>query len=368
MITFNQNDTYKVSHINKNEKQAIDYKVLTRLYTPLIGSIATSLYLVLESELALNKKNQKHNNMLRLTKLSKLNMNQLNEALAELEKYKLVEFKGNKRIQDDYLIVLKPCKSAIEILEDTKFVDNLQVTIDSNYLEQIKNYFISSDDISSEYVSIENISLDSEPQDELIFERLYTKYPVNSLSWYIDENTKKEILRLKKLFKLNYDQIEAAMLNSFVVKDDTTEVDVRKLNEYIEKVYGNSVSSIIDMFEREKPINYYSKMLKRNLFPRETDMINELLDRYKICDGIMNTIINYYFNYKKNSNGDPRNYFIKIIESMKMAGVETTKDAVEYLRENNQKYKKQNENKKEQEKPQESDADVESLIGLLKEM
>ena len=55
MFTFSTLDTYKISHGKKSEKFTVDYKVLVRLYEPIIGSIALSLYLTLESEFSLNK-------------------------------------------------------------------------------------------------------------------------------------------------------------------------------------------------------------------------------------------------------------------------------------------------------------------------
>ena len=55
MYTFATLDTYKITHEKKNEKFTIDYKVLLRLYAPIIGATAVSLYLLLESEASLNK-------------------------------------------------------------------------------------------------------------------------------------------------------------------------------------------------------------------------------------------------------------------------------------------------------------------------
>ena len=49
MYTFATLDTYKITHEKKNEKFTIDYKVLLRLYAPIIGSTALSLYLLLET-------------------------------------------------------------------------------------------------------------------------------------------------------------------------------------------------------------------------------------------------------------------------------------------------------------------------------
>ena len=44
MYTFATLDTYKITHEKKDEKFTIDYKVLLRLYAPIIGATAVSLY------------------------------------------------------------------------------------------------------------------------------------------------------------------------------------------------------------------------------------------------------------------------------------------------------------------------------------
>ena len=63
MYTFATLDTYKITHEKKDEKFTIDYKVLLRLYAPIIGATALSLYLLLESEASLNKHSKTKQNI-----------------------------------------------------------------------------------------------------------------------------------------------------------------------------------------------------------------------------------------------------------------------------------------------------------------
>ena len=97
MFTFATLDTYKISHGRKSEKFSVDYKVLVRLYEPIIGSIAMSLYLTLESEFSLNKFSKTTNQIARLHKLTRIDDASFNEAIELLKKYDLLSYKANQR-------------------------------------------------------------------------------------------------------------------------------------------------------------------------------------------------------------------------------------------------------------------------------
>ena len=79
MFTFSQFDTYKISPVKKDVKFIVDYKVLVRLYEPIIGSIAMSLYLTLESEISLNKHTRTSINIARLHKLLQITEKKFND-------------------------------------------------------------------------------------------------------------------------------------------------------------------------------------------------------------------------------------------------------------------------------------------------
>ena len=376
MKTFNTNDTYRVSHKDKNQKQNIDYKVLTRLYTPIIGCNATGLYLVLESELSLNKGKKDKPTILRLIQLSGLSkLDSFNNELKKLEDNNLVVIQGNKEDGKDFRFILNPCRKATDLLNDEKFKNKLITLTGEKYVKQVENYFLDDDnDDDDQYQDIRDVILNSEPKDEEIFDVLYQKYPVASQSWVIDNKTKQEVLRLKKLFKLKYDEIENAMLNTFVTDGDVTKIDLDKLNDFISSKYQEKKPiDVVSLFEKERSLNYYEK-LAGHLLPRERDMILELLDTYRISEGILNTIINYYYQYAPNKSGNPKNYFIKIIEGMQLQNVKTTEDAINYFKENNARRQKYLQNENELPKDEivdnkkevkENNEDVEELLKLL---
>ena len=345
MFTFSPLDTYKISHAKKEEKFILDYKVLLRLYEPIIGSIAMSLYLTLESEISLNKYSKVNLNISRLHKLLQINDVQFNEAVETLKQYKLITYKANQRKANDYLFVIYPTKSAFEFLSDNKLNNSLSVVVDESYYKQVYNYFISSAINEDEYVDIEDVKLDNNITIDEFFFQFYEKYPIISSSSCIDDKCKEEIKRLKKLFNLNYDELESALLKSFEYENQKMVVNLSKLNsivseKYKKEVVDNSDEAIIRSFDNIRSIAYYKQLSSRGaLLPSETSMINELLDRYKISEGVLNVVINYYFKYGKNTFGNPKNYFIKVIEEMIINNVKTTLDAMNYFRNRNKKIK-----------------------------
>ena len=144
MYTFATLDTYKITHEKKNEKFTIDYKVLLRLYAPIIGSTALSLYLLLESEASLNKHSKTKLSISRLHKLLQIDDSQFNNAINVLKEYGLITYKANQNKANDYLFVIIPCKSAVEFMADNKLNNALKVMVDEAYYKQVTGYFISS--------------------------------------------------------------------------------------------------------------------------------------------------------------------------------------------------------------------------------
>lgn len=355
MYTFATLDTYKITHEKKNEKFTIDYKVLLRLYAPIIGSTALSLYLLLESEASLNKHSKTKLSISRLHKLLQIDDSQFNNAINVLKEYGLITYKANQNKANDYLFVIIPCKSAVEFMADNKLNNALKVMVDEAYYKQVTGYFISFIINDDDYVDIDELKDSLSITEEEFYEQFYEKYPVIANASAINDETKKEINRLKKLFNLDYNEIENAILNSFEYVNDQMIIELNKLNNFINSKYKsklaneNSDELLAKTFDEERSIAFYKKLSGRDiLLPRESEMINELLESYPITEGILNVVISFYFKYGKNTIAVPRNYFVKVIEEMVISGVKTTIDAMNYFRNRNkriQNYKQSLENK-----------------------
>lgn len=344
MYTFGKNDTYKISNNKKEQKLVIDYKVLVRLYGPIIGSNALSIYLLFESEMSLNKNIKVSFSISRLLKLLQLKEDEFNEAIETLKQYSLIKYKANSKKENDFLFVVYPTKTALEFFDTAKLNNSLQVLVDETYYQQIYDYFMSSAINEDEYVDIDELSSQKDISEEEFYEQFYEKYPVISSSTAFNDKTKKEIARLKKLFNLDYSEIENSLLNSFDYSNDQLIIDLNKFNAFVEQKFKDknkeSDEMIENAFNNERSIAYYKKLSGRSaLLPSETAMINELLDKYQISEGVLNVVINYYFTYKKQTMGLPKNYFAKIIEDMLIANVKTTLDAMNYFRNLNNRIK-----------------------------
>lgn len=355
MYTFATLDTYKITHEKKDEKFTIDYKVLLRLYAPIIGATALSLYLLLESEASLNKHNKTKQSISRLHKLLQIDDSQFNNAINVLKEYGLITYKANQNKANDYLFVIIPCKSAVEFIADNKLNNALKVMVDEAYYKQVTGYFISFIINDDDYVDIAELKDSMSISEEEFYEQFYEKYPVIANASAINDETKKEINRLKKLFNLDYNEIENAILNSFEYVNDQMIIELNKLNNFINskfksKLVNESSDEILaKTFEQERSIAFYKKLSGRDiLLPRESEMINELLESYPITEGILNVVISFYFKYGKNTISVSKNYFVKVIEEMVISGVKTTIDAMNYFRNRNkriQNYKQSLENK-----------------------
>ena len=344
MYTFGKIDTDKISNNKKEQKLVIDYKVLVRLYGPIIGSNALSIYLLFESEMSLNKNIKVSFSISRLLKLLQLKEDEFNEAIETLKQYSLIKYKANSKKENDFLFVVYPTKTALEFFDTAKLNNSLQVLVDETYYQQIYDYFMSSAINEDEYVDIDELSSQKDISEEEFYEQFYEKYPVISSSTAFNDKTKKEIARLKKLFNLDYSEIENSLLNSFDYSNDQLVIDLNKFNAFVEQKFKDknkeSDEMIENAFNNERSIAYYKKLSGRSaLLPSETAMINELLDKYQISEGVLNVVINYYFTYKKQTMGLPKNYFAKIIEDMLIANVKTTLDAMNYFRNLNNRIK-----------------------------
>ena len=129
MYTFGKNDTYKISNNKKEQKLVIDYKVLVRLYGPIIGSNALSIYLLFESEMSLNKNIKASFQISRLLKLLQIDEDMFNEAIETLKQYSLIKYKANSKKENDFLFVVYPTKTALDFFDTLKLNNSLSASI-----------------------------------------------------------------------------------------------------------------------------------------------------------------------------------------------------------------------------------------------
>ena len=145
-------------------------------------------------------------------------------------------------------------------------------------------------------------------------------------------------------------------------------INLDKLNDYFTNKFSKTSDSDKEMdliakaFDDEKAISYYGKMAGRTILtPTETNMINALLDKPNMTDGILNVVFNYYFRQAKKYNTTtklPAAYFEKVVDSLVMNDIKTTKEAMDYFRNFNNKKKQETSEKIEPQKEKISQEDL----------
>ena len=361
MYNINEQDTYKISSGNSNYK--VDNKVLIRLYQPIIGAIAVSVYMTLSSEITLNKNNKNDNQISRLLKLLHVSIQAFNGALANLGKVKLLAIRKNTRKPNDYLFKIEPLKSANDFFEDAALKKLLEEKVDANYLEQVRNYFFATNIDEAEYEDVvEHIQTYEEFMNSFL-----NKYDM--LNGNITLEVENEIKRLKNLFNLDFEQIEDALINS--VNDDHS-IDVKKLNKYVEGKYKTlpKKEDLSSSFENINPVAYYEKLANRTMMPSEINQLNALKEKYDFSNGVINVSIDYYFKYgNSQTKYFPDKYFDKVFNSLKERNCKTVQDAMDYFKSIK---KNNNENIKIEEKKEKKETEVKELdeetLAALKEL
>jgi len=373
-------DTYKIIHAKKIGKFDIDNKVLIRLYQPVIGSEAMALYYTLEDEYSLNKSLKSTNKINRLTKITGLNIDKLNDALEKLVNAQLIEVDKSNKIANKFQITIFKTKSAEDFFNDNKLVESLEVEVDSTYYQQIHDYFLGNDDeneTDEEFTKGCDVKINKITTEEEFYNEFAKKYPtiINSLS--ISDKDKHEIRRLARLFNLDYVKIEKAILESFDAVDDSYKINLNKLNTFIEKEYSSvnknesSEEKQIKVYESLNAFDYYSKIVnKLQILPSEINQITLFLNQYNISQGVFCVVLDYCYRYKKLygyiTNSIVVMNITKILTNLTLNNVSSVKEAMDYFKSlnktDNQKNKEEV-NTSEEKKP--SDPNVYSRLRKL---
>lgn len=341
MFRFNETDTYKVSRDSDNFK--IDTKVLLRLYEPLIGSTAVSLYLTLDSEFKLLFESRILVDISRLLKLLAISLPEFDRAVELLRIHKLLVIRASRTRKNDYLFKIQLPLSAQTFLKDSQLRENLLKNVGEEYYKQIYHYFITAKIDEDEYVDLSEVLVKEKTPDEF-FSALKEKY--QPLCHVFTEATKKEILRLKKLYDLDYNAVEVAIFQSVAYEPDPC-IDLISFNANIEKMQQATNGKNPDEDRRQKFFNeldtkpvleYYTSVFKRTLLPSEENSLLAIQKKYDASNGIINAAVWYYQQY---ANKTIRNYSAKYIEKIVISLMDNhcknAEDAINYFKDYQQR-------------------------------
>lgn len=378
-------DTYIV--VNKSIINDNDKKILTMLYQPIIGSIPTSLYLSLLSdldklEIMSNELTHQH-----LMFIMKLKLEDIKEARETLEAIGLLKTYYKEDNITNYVyelysplepnevfnhpilnIVLynnlgkKEYNKIVEYFKLPKTNMNGYTDITRKFSDVFESVSKSGFDILNDTVrGTSKLKLDIDNNldfdfliaafpKKMVNEKIWnneTKNLINSLSFIynIDVNKMQDIIRIslnekgmidKQLFRKtcrNYYQFEeGGKLPSIIYKNQP---------EYLRNPIGDTSkrAKMIFTFETVSPYEFL-KHKNNNTDPtlRELRILENLLVDLELKPGVVNVLLDYVL--KTNDNKLNKNYVETIASQWKRNNIETVEEAMSICEKQHKKYKK----------------------------
>ena len=372
------NNRYPLSNLSDYEVMIssplalYEQKILIKLYMPLVGDKAISLYQTLYSLVpdgSFESEVDKHEKIIRLMHLRSIN--KLTEIRNKLEAIGLLNVYYKDGLYVYYL--KKP-------LDVEKFFNNIELStlleyqighdayeksylefmmrkLDINKFENITHNFDDvydielSDNIYLSQASFNNINngivVSNQMFDFNRFMILVSAYDVIKNEYFGDEKFINTVKRYSFLYQLTPEEMKDVIILSIdehkeVLFDEIPRNARKKYDEkgqklgIISKTITKSSSSIDDKLIRYLEMASPNEFVKNKsgiaLTSTEIDMFDRLLKDTNIGIGVLNVLIGYVLEVEKLNGEIPSyNYFLKIIIACKRAAVKSTADAISYV-------------------------------------
>ena len=388
-----------------------DQKIVTMLYQPIIGSLATSLYLSLLTYLNKNNENTHYTLMISM----KLNLDTILEARRKLEGIGLLKtyFCSKNNIRNFVYELYNPL-SATEFVEspllNTLLYNNVgkkdyeklvndfkiklvdlkeykEITMPFSKIFKLENFDISnnleintSQKIKNEINVKADIDLDSVLElipDDLLNKKSITKTLINFINnvayvYNLDNESLKEIIINstdishkidKELFRKNsqnyYEFNNNGKVTNIVYKKQPDNLKSKNLDV-------SNKSKLIYSLETVSPYDFLASKYPSGI-PSKNDLkiVEYLLIDLKMQPGVVNVLIDYIL--KTNDNKLTKNFVDAVASQWMKSKIENVKDALDLAKkEYNNKQKIRNKVKKE-ENPNWFNKKVESSIATKEE-
>lgn len=366
----------------------VDKDVIIELYQPLIGSLATMLYLTLLKQ----KRNEDDEivfttsqllSSMQITSGNLLNARQALEAVGLLRSYILEQGENNY-----YIYVLYAPKSPKDFFDDVLFKGLIIQYLGEKEAKRLAFHYRVDlkipdgyKEVSSSFVDVFNPDYDDMSFRKTISNdllghnsgRVKMDFSFDLFFKFIEDNSQinvssiskkemREIERIATLFGLNEKTMAFIIIDEYH-SDAFPHIDFSKVFEKAEdqirypilqkrilassKVSGDSVlASKIKMMDKKSPAEWL-QILQNNTKPASSDLkiVNDLSMNYSFSKGVINVIVDYVLH--KNNNILSRNYCEKIAASLAREGVENSIDAMNYLNSLNSESKKKKESYKD---------------------
>ncbi|CCZ85468.1 replication initiation/membrane attachment protein [Firmicutes bacterium CAG:631] len=360
-------DTYS---IQKNGIVSdFDLKVLIRLYQPIIGYTATSLYLTLLNENSLSPVVATNRTHKRLFALMQINKTDFLLARKKLESIGLLNTKikeNENKIALDYLYALQSPKTPNDFFNDTVLNSLLLKSLGedefyrtqyfySDYQPQNDDYIDISSSFEESFVikpaSIKNLS---QHYSEKVTKNVVSNLNMDAFVVKMTEHlipkslftsaVKKEIARVKMLFDLNEKQLENCVLSSIQIDENQKKkINLMLFNQEAEKcgqstpVLEQPKDETSDLFlfakhlDDSDPYDYYKGLLHiPSLFKNDLYLIKQLQDA-KMTSGMINAVL-YYCVKNKKSDYNFNGYVQKVASSVIKEKCQNAYQVLNYLK------------------------------------
>ena len=383
-------DTYMV--VNNTIITEVDKKIITTLYQPIIGSVATSLYFTLVEDIPRNEimsNNETHHHIMSTMQISLENFviaREKLEAVGLLKTYVKEDDNVNSYVyilfspmsindffnhpilnivlynnvgKKEYDKIVGCFKMPRIVLKDYNDItcnfNTVFSSVNGNSFNQVDNIIEkTSSDINLDSIVDFNMLISSIPKS-MVNEKCF------------NDEIKELINKLAYIYKINDYNMQMLVRNSLNEKGFIDKNELRKnarnyyqfenggslptlvyskQPEYLKKPSGDSSNraKIIYTFENMSPYDYLkSKYKNGEPSSRELKIIEELMVDYKMKPGVVNVLISYVLNI--NDQKFTKSYVDTIAAQWSRLNIETVEDAMRIAIKEHNKFKKTLENK-----------------------
>lgn len=397
-------DTYIVKNatILNNESRL----VLTKLYQPIIGSVAISLYFTLwgnlDTSLTSSVEYTHHN----LMAIMRIKLEDILEARERLEAIGLLKTYLKKGNINSYIYELYSPLDPNEFMSNPILATSLASNIGNSEFDRVLNFFKVPKTILDGYEDISvsfgetfevtdslNVleskdirkvkQLDLVVDEKIDLNSLLSLIPNEILNHRsITKDTKSLIYKLAYIYNLNEDELSELIRNSvnekkiidkdllrnnchnyytFEHKNMTPSLIYKKEPEYLRKKVGDvsKKAKLIYTFETTSPYDFLTGKNK-GVRPSKSDLalIENLMLDYDLTPGVVNVLIDYVLRI--NDNKLTKNYVLTIANQWKRSNIKTVEEAMNICKkENKAKNKERVRTIKREKKPEWFDKNIE---------
>lgn len=352
---------YKVT--TKNDFK-LNVNFLIDFYTPIIGNVASSFYLLLSNNISyMNKNNNLSFSYESIYKQLNCTSDQLSNAKQKLEAMGLINTLISTTNQNkEVLFVINSTLNFNEFISNTKYKILLIKFIGNTnfqYLEYKYSPCVQQDNLLDVSSTFEKIFSKQNLQDvrTIDFAIVYKDLlKLSSSNITISSECKKIIENVYSKSSLSLDQIEKAILNSieniadkniFQCNQDSLVCNLNKLfsincfnlNDVQINRSFKLFESLLPYTDEQKIINDYKSInsvhylysiFKNNVSKLDLSIINLLQKKYKLHDDVINVIID--FSLFKTHGKLNKKYIFKIAKTFNGLAINSCEDAIKHFK------------------------------------